>query len=129
MSEGGPSLVSAADLSGGAVIEKLDAELSKAWENIRDAMTDATKARTVTCKITIKPDENRDEASIGIVVSSSLAPHSATEGRVTIADIDGQACAVEHQDENRDWVREAYERDQAAKAERAGDVPQIGRRG
>jgi|APSaa5957512622_1039677.scaffolds.fasta_scaffold32595_2 hypothetical protein len=119
---GSPKLVSIADLHGGAVVEKADMELAKVWENIQDINTEAKKPRKVTITITVRPNENREEAKLDIAASSTLAPYRATETRVGIDTVDGQACAVEVQDTQRDFVREAALSAAKEKADQTSNV-------
>lgn len=60
-------------LGQGAAVELFDVEMQKALENIVDPNTDPKKARTITLKVTMKPDEEREYASITVQVSSTLA--------------------------------------------------------
>lgn len=61
-------------IGNGAAIELFDVELKRALENIMDPNTEPKKARTITLKVTLKPDEEREYASITIQAVSSLAP-------------------------------------------------------
>ena len=62
------------NLGQGAAIELFNVEMQHAMENIVDPNTDPKKARTVLLKVTLKPDEEREYASITVQVSSALAP-------------------------------------------------------
>ena len=65
--------LSFATLAGGGVEEKLQFALSEVAANIADPNTDAKKARSITMKITIKPNESRQVANTEINVTTSLA--------------------------------------------------------
>lgn len=62
------------DLSGGALAEKVNIELRKLAANVLDPNTEAKATRSVTVKITIKPNEKRQVGESDISVTSSLAP-------------------------------------------------------
>jgi hypothetical protein len=64
-----PNMIDLADFAGGAVSERFNQELKKVLENIADPNTDPKKARTVTVKVTLKADENRDIADVDISTS------------------------------------------------------------
>ncbi|MEC0092480.1 hypothetical protein [Paenibacillus macquariensis] len=61
-------------LAGGAVGERLNIELQKVAENILDPNTEWKKARKVTLTITLKPDEEREIALVGVDVKTTPAP-------------------------------------------------------
>lgn len=65
--------VSVATLGGGVILPRLDAELQRVASNILDPDTKATAAREITLKIKIKPDDQRDFASVEIAVGAKLA--------------------------------------------------------
>ena len=63
-----------ANICGGAVQEKVNRALEKVAENILDPNTDAGKKRTITLKITLKPDEDdREDVEVNADVSYTLA--------------------------------------------------------
>lgn len=68
----------------GALAESLGLEMQKVLDNICDLNTDATKTRKVTLNITIKPNKNRDLASVSIQPSSRLAPVLAVESSIML---------------------------------------------
>lgn len=61
-------------MAGGALVEKLNIELRKLAENVKDPNTNAGTARTITVSIKVKPDETRQLGVTEISVKSSLAP-------------------------------------------------------
>lgn len=66
---------SLSDLMDGSVEERFNSEIAKVWQNVYDPMTNATRARTVTLKVKITPNERRDSCDFRVSVSSTLAPH------------------------------------------------------
>jgi len=66
--------VTLAELAGGQAIEQFDHELAKVLENILDPNTEATKAREVVLKVSLKPDKNRTAAEVTISCTSKLTP-------------------------------------------------------
>jgi hypothetical protein len=66
--------VSIASLSSGAVVEMVDAAIAKVVENIADLNTDAKATRSITLKITIKPDAERVLLATAIVCKTTMAP-------------------------------------------------------
>lgn len=61
-------------LGGGGFAERINRELQNVAENVMDPNTKATATRSITCTITIKPDETRQIGATEISVKSSLAP-------------------------------------------------------
>ncbi len=61
-------------MSEGAAIERINLALREVLTNIQDPNTDWKKARTVTMKMTVKPNENRDIGGVIIEVDKKLAP-------------------------------------------------------
>lgn len=51
-------------LMDGAITKRFNDELTRLWDNVYDMRAPATKARTITLKVTIKPNANRDAAAI-----------------------------------------------------------------
>lgn len=88
--------LSIANIAGGAAVEMIDDCLSQVWENIRDRNTEAEKVRTVTLKIRIKPDEERDVGKVELSCTPTLAPDKPITTRVDIGHEGGRTIAVEH---------------------------------
>ena len=61
------------EMARGAVIERIDLEMYKIMENIQDLNTEPSKARQLTVKVTMKPDNNRENIKVSYQVQSSLA--------------------------------------------------------
>ena len=71
-----------ATICGGAVQEKVDRALEKVAKNILDPNTDPGKKRSITLKITMKPDENDNEdVEVSADVSYTLAPEIGVQTR------------------------------------------------
>ncbi len=66
-----------ANLGDGAAVELFEAELNKVLKNIMDPNTDAKQSRSITMKVTFKPDENRDLATVDLSVGSRLSGSKA----------------------------------------------------
>lgn len=78
-----------ANLQNGAVIERVNWELQKIARNIADPNTDPKKARTLTLKLKIVPDDTREVSDIEISVSSAIAPMKPLRTRMYM-DEDGE---------------------------------------
>jgi len=88
--------LSFATLAGGGVEEKLQYALKEVAANIADPNTDAKKARSITMKITIKPNESRQVANAEInVTTSTAAPKGIATTLLIDRDEKGQAVASE----------------------------------
>jgi len=70
------------NLQNGAVIERVDWELQKIARNIADPNTDPKKARTLTLKLKIVPDETREISDIEISVASTTVPMKPLKTRM-----------------------------------------------
>lgn len=85
-----------ANICGGAVQEKVNRALEKVAKNILDPNTDAGKKRTITLKITLKPDDDdREDVEVRADVTYTLAAETGVQtkffvnqdlatGRVTV---------------------------------------------
>ena len=67
-------ILSLANMAGGAVLERFNIEMQKVIQNISDPNTDARKKRSVTIKVTVAPNEQRNMAVLYIETKSSLLP-------------------------------------------------------
>lgn len=66
-----------ATICGGALQEKVDRALEKVAKNILDPNTDPGKKRTITLKITLKPNEaDAEDVKVSAEVSYTLAPET-----------------------------------------------------
>lgn len=77
--------LSLATLLSGAVVERVDDELAKVLLNVVDPATPATAQRTVTLKLTIKPEKDRSMGSVLVAVSSKLAGVESMDTRLFIS--------------------------------------------
>ena len=88
--------LSFATLAGGGVEEKLQYALKEVAANIADPNTDAKKARSITMKITIKPNESRQVSNAEInVTTSTAAPKGISTTLLIDRDEKGQAVVSE----------------------------------
>lgn len=62
------------DIAGGALIENATAAIEQVIRNMVDLNTPYKDKRMVTIKLTFAQNENRDDASCTIAVSTKLAP-------------------------------------------------------
>ena len=69
-----PERTSLLNLLRGGVIELFDDELQAVADNILDPNTSETATRSVTLKVTIKPDADRSTAKTEVAVTAKLAP-------------------------------------------------------
>lgn len=67
---------SLSELMDGGVEERFNQELDKVWQNVYDPNTDSKRARTLTLKVKIVPNERRDSCDFRVNVTSSLAPYA-----------------------------------------------------
>lgn len=88
------NLVSLSNLARGAVVERFDDELRRCLENIQDPNT-TLAVRTITLKVKIKPDQNRDFGGVGVTCSSTLAPACPVETKISIGKDKSGAIATE----------------------------------
>ena len=89
-------------LYSGAVIEAVDHEIANALANIMDVNTSPSQARTVTLKLKIKPNKERNIAGVTFQAKSSLAPAEALETSIIIdKDKAGRAVAFELRPESQ----------------------------
>ena len=74
MAEKEYEVASLRNIAQGEAIAAFDFELKKAIENCMDINTEANAARTVSLKVKIKPNNDRNQAIISFQASSSLPP-------------------------------------------------------
>lgn len=85
--------VDLSNFANGAVAERFNIELQKVLENIADPNTDPKKARKLQLNITLKGNENRDVASVGVQAKSTLAPARDIETSIVL-DVDSDGSVV-----------------------------------
>lgn len=71
-------------------IKQVNYQLKKIIENIRDPNTEAQAVRTVTLKITLKPDADRKGAEIAFKTEAKLAGDMPGADRVVISPSSGK---------------------------------------
>lgn len=92
-------------LNGGALLERFTMAMAQIGQNIMDPNTDPEKNRTLTIKMTFKPDKNRKGIKTSIATSISLAPPVADEtmmligqdlrtGRIEMSEIGDRSQAI-----------------------------------
>lgn len=90
---------------GGALLELFNRAMRQIASNIMDPNTDPEKARTLTIKMTFKPDKSRRSMKTSFAANVSLAPPLAEEtvmligqdtrtGNIQMGEIDDQSNAV-----------------------------------
>ena len=88
--------VSLATLSNGSAIERFDLALAEVIANIQDINTSAKKDRSITLKLTIKPNEERKMGKVSVDISTKLAPLAPFGADLFLAlDNHGKGVAVE----------------------------------
>lgn len=91
-----PTAQSILDMAHGAFKERTDYEMTKAIENILDPNTIATKERSVTITIKLKPDDSRQNISVMVEAKSKLQPAAPLPTNLYVAgDGNGEVQAVE----------------------------------
>ncbi len=84
-------------LMGGAVTELVDDAIRLIAENIADPNTDAKKTRSVTIKLTFKPDKERFGVSLDADVKPALAPRNGISTLMTLRRDGGGALILSEQ--------------------------------
>lgn len=75
------------DLQGGVLSEKINCELEKIFENIKDPNTDQTKVRSLSISLKFKPNKNADMVEMVPTLKTTLQP-VVTEPTTIIVDRD-----------------------------------------
>jgi len=83
-------------LSGGAAGELFDREMERVTADILDLNTEADAVRTITIKVKIKPDVNRNFGTCGIFVSSTLGAPKSVASTMFFGRKGDRAVAVEN---------------------------------
>lgn len=98
-------MISLDRLCGGALLERFTSEMGKIARNIMDPNTDPEKNRTLTIKLTFKPDKSRRGIKTTIHTSVGLAPMVSEEtmlmvgqdlrsGRIEMSEYGDQSQAI-----------------------------------
>ncbi|MBN1567964.1 MAG: hypothetical protein JXA73_08950 [Acidobacteria bacterium] len=82
-------------IGNGVLGELFDRELERVVSDILDLNTKADAIRTISIKIAIKPDENRNFGMVGISVSSSLGQPKPVGTQIFFGKKNGKVIAVE----------------------------------
>lgn len=83
------------DMANGAIKERLDYEMGRVIQNIGDPNTKAAAKRTITVKITLEPDEERQHIEVSATASSTLAPMHPVKTALAVGNEGGHVVAVE----------------------------------
>lgn len=83
------------DMANGAIKERLDYEMGRVIQNIGDPNTKAAAKRTITVKITLEPDEERQHIEVSATASSTLAPMHPVKTALAVGNEGGHTVAVE----------------------------------
>ena len=83
------------DMANGAIKERLDYEMGRVIQNIGDPNTKAAAKRTITVKIILEPDEERQHIEVSATASSTLAPMHPVKTALAVGNEDGHVVAVE----------------------------------
>lgn len=87
---------SLSDLMDGGVEERFNSALAEVWENVYDPNTDPKKAREVTLKVKIIPNDRRDSCDFRVSVVPKLAPKTDLTQTVMLSlGADGTVTATE----------------------------------
>lgn len=84
-------------LMGGTVSKRFNDELEVLWDNVYDYRTSATKTRSITLTVTIKPNANRDASTILYDIKSKPAPTDALQQTVFMRQRDDGSVQVTEQ--------------------------------
>ena len=89
-------LLTLANMAGGAVLERFNIEMQKVITNIADPNTDPKKKRSVTIKVTVSPNEQRNMAVLDIETKPVLVPAMPVNTSIVIdRDKKGNVVAAE----------------------------------
>lgn len=85
------------EMARGAIMERVDYEMSRILDNIMDANTKATGKRKLTLTIELQPDDERCNIGASITAKSTLCPTNPvrTSLYLTGSELDGSVQAVE----------------------------------
>lgn len=72
------------EMNRGAILERVDYELGRVFDNIMDVNTPAAKVRKLTIAIDLKPNDDRTQISHSAIVKSTLQPTNAITGSLAV---------------------------------------------
>lgn len=87
--------LSLASLGRGAAIERFDDELQRVLNNIIDPNT-SDSVRSVTLKVTFKPNESREQCAVQISCASKLGTSKPVPATIYVGRGKDGAVAIEH---------------------------------
>lgn len=79
------------NLEGGAVLERLEFELSEVLKDCADVNKEAESVREINCKIKIKPDSSRTVLLIGIETGNKLGKRHPVLAKAFLDEATGAA--------------------------------------
>ena len=83
-------------VGGGAAVELFEREFTELLKNIQDPNREAKAKRTVVIKVTVEPEEDREQAVICVAAESKLAPHRPVVSQIYMGRKDGRYVAVSY---------------------------------
>lgn len=83
------------NMARGAIMERVDLEMSRVIGNILDPNTSATASRKITVTLTFKPDAKRQTVSVSASAKPTLADTNPVATALYVGKEDGQPQAVE----------------------------------
>ncbi|MEG1011008.1 MAG: hypothetical protein RSE54_04055 [Ruthenibacterium sp.] len=72
------------EMNRGAILERVDYELGRVFDNIMDINTPAAKARKLTITIDFKPNDDRTQVNHSAIVKSTVQPTSPITGALAV---------------------------------------------
>jgi hypothetical protein len=120
-----PDALSIASAHGGAFVERIDDAIRECLENIVDPNTEPTAHRSVTVKITLKPDEERELVDLTCQAQAKLVGAKALTTKVVVGEYDGTVEAAEYRSPQEDLV-EAIAKKRADQEAETANVKRIG---
>ena len=96
-------------LKRGAVAEQFNDALDRVLENIVDPNTEAEATRTVTLKVSLKPDEDREMIMIKSSVTAKLASAEAITGKAFVVHTRDGVKAAEHDPAQQNFIHDEEE--------------------
>lgn len=83
------------EMARGAIIERVDHEAVKVYENIKDPNTDPGKTRKITVELRFTADDDRESVKMAISVKSTLAPTEPLSTRLYMVEGEQSPMIVE----------------------------------
>lgn len=84
------------ELASGAVKEKIDLAWEELIDNLTDPNVETKAARTMTIKLTVKPNGERNFCTTMVQVSTSLPPTNPVETAIVLGTVQGKPVAKEY---------------------------------